>query len=225
METKKVMKCDVAVVGGGNAGLCAAIEAANLGVSVLLLEKAPKNRRGGNSRFTGGVWRFAFEKGEDVAQLVKPEALPVPLENIDFEPYTKDAFYADAMRVSQGLAEKYWTEVLVDQSLSTMVWLTEQGVKWELSSMSIIRHGDHIVMPVGDIVLQNINLGEGLVEMLYGIAESRKIPILYETAAQSLVVNADGNVCGVIAKSNEGMIKIEARGGVILACGGFEGSP
>ena len=40
METKKTLECDVTIVGGGNAALCAALEATNLGIRVLLLEKA-----------------------------------------------------------------------------------------------------------------------------------------------------------------------------------------
>jgi len=43
---------DVAVIGGGNAGLCAAMTAAENGVSVIILETAPKPYRGGNSRHT-----------------------------------------------------------------------------------------------------------------------------------------------------------------------------
>ena len=52
METKKQISCDVVVVGGGNAGLVAALEAKNQGVGVILIEKAPKKARGGNSRLS-----------------------------------------------------------------------------------------------------------------------------------------------------------------------------
>ncbi len=48
----KTIEWDVIVVGGGNAALCAAIESARLGARVLLLEGAPKDYRGGNSRHT-----------------------------------------------------------------------------------------------------------------------------------------------------------------------------
>lgn len=62
MNKKKMLECDVLVVGGGNAGLVAAIEASNRGAKVLLLEKAPHEKRGGNTRLTGGVCRIAYPR-------------------------------------------------------------------------------------------------------------------------------------------------------------------
>ena len=44
---------DVAVLGGGgNAGLCAALTASQAGASVIVIESAPRDFRGGNSRHT-----------------------------------------------------------------------------------------------------------------------------------------------------------------------------
>ena len=226
MDVKKVMQCDVVIVGGGNAGLCSAIEANDRGANVLLLEKAPKIRRGGNSRLTGGVWRVAYENGRrDLGPILNPELLPVPLENIDFEPYPKDAFYATQMRVSQGLADKYWAEVVSNESLATLSWLKKQGLRFNLFPPNSLKRDGRVLVSEGDVVIETTNLGEGLVEALYTTLENRKVPVLYETAAQSLLVDPDGAVCGLIAISNEGLIKIEAKGGVILACGGFEANP
>lgn len=56
---------DVVVVGKGNAALCAALSARDKGVSVAMLEAANVDESGGNSRFAGGVMRFAYSSVED----------------------------------------------------------------------------------------------------------------------------------------------------------------
>ena len=77
MEVKKRIASDIVIIGGGNAGLIAAIEARNRGAGVLLIEKGPKARRGGNSRVSGGHFRIACEKGtEDFPFLLEGASLP-----------------------------------------------------------------------------------------------------------------------------------------------------
>ena len=53
---------DVVVVGAGNAALCAALSAAERGVSVLVLERAPEDESGGNTRFTAGAIKCVYYK-------------------------------------------------------------------------------------------------------------------------------------------------------------------
>ena len=57
---------DVIVVGGGNAALCAAMSAREQGASVLVLERAPEDKAGGNTAFTGGGFRMVHHGLEDV---------------------------------------------------------------------------------------------------------------------------------------------------------------
>ena len=153
------MTCDVVVVGGGNAGLVAALDSANRGANVLLLEKAPKERRGGNSRFTGGVWRVAFDDDKkEILPLLDASALPAPLESIDIAPYPKDDFYADMMRVSQGLSDKRWTEILVDKSLPTLGWMVEQGVRFTIPGYSIVKRGGRMYVPPRTTAVESVNL-------------------------------------------------------------------
>jgi tricarballylate dehydrogenase len=61
---------DVVVVGAGNAALCAALAAAEQGASVLVLERAPEDEAGGNSRFTAGAFRCVYNGIDDLRALM-----------------------------------------------------------------------------------------------------------------------------------------------------------
>ena len=94
---------DVVVAGAGNAALCAAMAAADEGASVLVLERAPEYLRGGNSFFTGGLFRFAYDGIEDILGII-PEIGEEERESIDVGRYTQAQFYDDLMRVTEGLS-------------------------------------------------------------------------------------------------------------------------
>ena len=223
MDAKKKIACDIVVVGGGNAGLVAAIEAKNAGADVLILEKAPKKSRGGNSRFSGGLFRIAYPGGtKDFEPLLK--GVNLPKGELDIEPYSKDDFYNKVMKLSDGWSGKRFTEIFVDRSLETVRWMKEQGVQWDLNPAHMVKRDGKLFWPAGVTVLVANGAGEGLVEMLYGIVEKRDIEVLYETAACELIVNAAGTICGVVAKDPEGFMQIDAKN-TILACGGFQANP
>ena len=61
---------DVVVVGAGNAAFCAALSAQEGGAKVLMLECAPKELNGGNSRFTAGAIRFAYNGVNDLLEVM-----------------------------------------------------------------------------------------------------------------------------------------------------------
>ena len=222
MDVKKRMSSDIVIVGGGNAGLVAAIEAKDAGATVLLIEKAPKKARGGNSRLSGGLFRIASEGTRDYEPLLKGTNLPK--EGIEIEPYSKDDFYNKVLKLSEGFADRRFTEIFVERSLETVTWMKEQGVQWDLNPSHKAAVGNHLLWSAGQLALMSLGSGEGLVEMLYGIVERRGIEVLYDTAARELIVNADGKVCGVIAKDPDGFLHIDAKN-VILACGGFQANP
>ena len=128
------------------------------------------------------------------------------------------------MRVTEGLAEPYWAEKIVNESLATVQWMKEQGLQWGLNMGNRIKKNGKLYWPSGVTVLTGGGSGEDLVEMLFGIAENRKTKIMYEAAARSFIINSDGGVTGLIAMTREGTIQIDGKS-VIMACGGFEGSP
>ena len=61
---------DVIIVGGGNAALCAALSAQECGASVVVLERAPQEEAGGNSRFTAGAIRTVYNGHTDILDLM-----------------------------------------------------------------------------------------------------------------------------------------------------------
>ena len=85
---------DVIVVGAGNAAACADLSARENGARVIMLEAAPRELRGGNSTFTGGMLRFAFNGPDDLKPLV-PEMADMDLSNIEFDTYTEAQFLDD----------------------------------------------------------------------------------------------------------------------------------
>jgi tricarballylate dehydrogenase len=222
MDVRRRTSCNVLVVGGGNAGLVASIEARNQGVNVLLIDKAPRKARGGNSRHSAGHFRIASEGTKDFEPLLKGTTLPKGV--IEIEPYSKDDFYNKVIKLSEGLSDRRLTEIFVDRSLETVTWMKEQGLQWDLNPSHVAKIGDKLLWSAGQLALDALGAGEGLVEQLYGILERRSIPVLYETAARKLIMDADGKVCGVLAKGPEGFVEIEADN-VILACGGFQANP
>ena len=123
---------DVIVVGAGNAALSAAMAAKEISESVLVVEKAPEYFRGGNTYFTGGIIRFAFNGIEDIKTVI-PDMSQTEEESIVVGSYTEDDYYDDMMRVTHGLSDPELAQILVSRSLPTMQWLQRNGVRFVLS--------------------------------------------------------------------------------------------
>ena len=95
---------DVVVVGAGNAAFSAALAAAESGVSVLMLERAPEDEAGGNSRFTAGAMRCVYDGVDDLKALM-PDLTEEEIRNTDFGKYTEDMFFDDIGRVTEYRAD------------------------------------------------------------------------------------------------------------------------
>ena len=218
MATKE--QYDVVVAGAGNAALCAAMAAADEGASVLVLERAPEYLRGGNSFFTGGLFRFAYDGIEDILGII-PEIGAEERESIDVGRYTQAQFYDDLMRVTEGLSDPELAQVLVSQSYPAMKWMQEQGVRW------ILAYGRQAFMHEGKLrfwgglIVEAVGAGEGLTDQEFDILESKGVPVLYGTKAHSLVTDNRGRITGLTVRDADGFREIETKA-VVLACGGFE---
>jgi tricarballylate dehydrogenase len=211
---------EVVVVGAGNAALTAALAAREAGAQVLVLEKAPYDDRGGNSRFTGGIVRFALGGLEDILPLV-PDLTEAETTRLEVEPYSAETYLDDIMRLSEGKADPALTRVLVDNSYQTVRWMQSLGVSFELYQTAV-RQGGRIYFPAG-AVIQFWSGGPGLTNRLFRTAEGRGIDVVYGTPVLDLLTTSNGHIQGVRAQTPEGLMDIHA-GAVILACGGFEAS-
>ena len=97
---------DVIVVGAGNAALAAAVSARDSGArKVLVLEKAPREARGGNTHFSGGIFRFAFDRIEQAIDLVPNLDEGWPEFRTGADPYPARDFHSDLMRVTGGQSD------------------------------------------------------------------------------------------------------------------------
>ncbi len=214
---------DVVVVGAGNAGLCAALAARQTGARVLLLDKCPKSVRGGNTRFSGGGFRFTYHGIDDMRPML-PDLTEQDAERMEVGAYSSADFFGDVMQVTEYAADKKLTHLLVDQSYATARWLTKMNVKWILSSSThAVKSGDKLKFPSGRVISVNDG-GLGLVETLFPAAENQGIEILYEAKATGLITDKKGKIAGVRAQTDGGIIDFKGRA-VVLAAGGFEANP
>ncbi|KAK0645365.1 Fumarate reductase flavoprotein subunit [Lasiodiplodia hormozganensis] len=126
--------CTVLVIGSGNAGLSAAISAAQNGAeSVLLVDKCPPDWAGGNTYFTAGAYRTTHAGLSTLLPLVNnapPDASPT---SISIDPYPASAFTADLHRVTDGRSDPALGAILVQDSLPAVQWLKSLGVRFQLS--------------------------------------------------------------------------------------------
>src|SRR5262249_62099295 len=94
---------DVIVVGAGNAALAAAVSAREQGaLRVVALEKAPEELRGGNTHYSGGLLRFAYDRPEELVPIVPDAERQIAHFFRDVGPYPADRFLEALLRVTEG---------------------------------------------------------------------------------------------------------------------------
>ena len=209
--------CDIAVVGCGVAGLSAALTALEAGASVVVLERAPIEDRGGNTRWTEAILRVTpeGEPAPDMADLyakvsgnhVLPEFLKATLQAYETWPrLVKAGAFIDH-------------EVLgafVNGVREGLDWLKRNGV----GTQSTIFPTLPAIPPVTGIY----GGGLAMVETLCAAIEMRGGKILYEATAVELMKDGDGEIAGVRVIDSEGKSCRIAASAVVLASGGFEGN-
>lgn len=212
-------KYDVIVVGSGNAALCAGISALENGAKVLMVEQAPFEEMGGNSRYTAGAMRFAYNSFDDLKPLLLDPS-DERLANCEFGSYTKEKFLADLEHFNEGQPITELQQFLVDQSLSVVNWLASHNVKFvpSYARQSFVKDGKRIFW--GGIAVDTEGEGDGMVQL--ELKEYIRLggEIWYDCAAEK-IVQAHGHVAGLQCKK-EGKKTIIPCKTVVLGCGGFE---
>jgi tricarballylate dehydrogenase len=214
---------DVVVVGAGNAALAAAVSARENGAArVLVLEKAPRDMRGGNTHWSGGVLRFAFDDPRELGPLV-PGA-EQKYENFfeGISPYTRADYHGDLMRVTSGRTDPVLSRVLVDNSKDTVFWMHQVGrIKMEPATTLSAVKKDNVMVWARGLVVRAEHEGVGLSRSWFSTAERMGIEVRYGSAATELLLDDAGKVSGVKVRDDDGLKSIGARS-VVLGCGGFE---
>jgi tricarballylate dehydrogenase len=188
------MAHDVVVVGGGNAGLVAAISAAEAGASVLVLERAPHWRRGGNSRHTRDI-RYAHGVGEPYTT---------------GEAYPTDELLDDLLKVGGGAASTDLARLVVEESTSVADWMSHHGVRWQDPLTGTLHLGRTNRFFLGG--------GKALINTYYQTAERLGVDVEYDAPVVDIALR-DGRATGVLAGDERRSVE---AGAVVLTSGGFE---
>ena len=186
---------------------------------MLMLEAAPEEEFGGNSRFTAGSIRVVYNGVDDIKALV-PDLSPAEIESTDFGAYTAEQFFDDMGRVTQHRADPDLVELLVTRSFKTLNWMREKGVRFIPIYGRQAFKIDGKFKFWGGLTVEAVGGGPGLIAMLTAAACRRGIGIRYRTRALDLLFDGK-RVEGVRVLGKNGVDDLRARS-VVLACGGFE---
>ncbi len=207
---------DVVVAGCGIAGLSAAVSAAELGARVAVLERAPIEERGGNTRYTDAYLRMKSENevtddfeshfAENGGGYLDPELIKYTTQAYDTWPaIVKTLSFADPELIS----------AFANACGPTVQWLKTFGLKFDFLPTQFLTKSQPRLLPIGG--------GLALIEALAAAAEKKGVRFFYETTAISLLQSEHGAVIGLIASGKHGE-PLHVMGKVILGCGGFEGN-
>jgi tricarballylate dehydrogenase len=193
MEFSRVY--DVLVLGGGNAGLCAALTAREAGASVAIVDSAPRHMRGGNSRHTRNMRTM--------------HTAPVgPMTDA----YPEDEYWDDLLKVTGGLTDEGLARRAIRQTAEHLPWMIRHGVRFQAPLGGTLQLARTNAFFLGG--------GKALVNAYYAAAEKLGVAISYDTEVVDVELR-DGRFEGVTVMRHGAGHRIAARTAVI-ACGGFE---
>jgi tricarballylate dehydrogenase len=186
---------DVAVLGGGNAALCAALAAAERGARVIVLECAPREFRGGNSRHVRNI-----------------RCMHTAPTEVLTDAYTEDEFMADLLRVTGGVTNEPLARLMIQRSADAAARLRSFGVRFQRSLRGTLHLGRTNAFFLGG--------GKALMNTAYAAAERSGVRVMYNAEVVGLRIR-DGRFESATVNSPEGDMEVRAQAAV-LAAGGFE---
>jgi tricarballylate dehydrogenase len=185
---------DVIVVGGGNAGFCAAHAAAERGLRVVVLEKGPVGQDGGNSYYTAGAFRVTHDGLDDLAPLLVPDPRH---ERTVLRPYRPADFDDDMRRLTGGRCDPDLTRALVGDSRAALGWLAGLGMPFRLMyerQAYADPAGDHVFW--GGLAIASVDGGKGLIAAHRTIVARLGVTVRYGCQVTGVVIE-QGAVVGV----------------------------
>jgi tricarballylate dehydrogenase len=220
--TSARFRADVAVVGAGAAGLISALAARDAGAAVTVFEKADSESAGGNSAFSGGLFKAVYDGLADVAVIVSD----ADEGDVIVEPYTAADFDADIVAATDGRADPKLARVLVDESYGALAWLAGLGVRFRLNRVigTTATAGGAMRVPRGAAILAD-GKGRGLVRDLQDlVGRTRGIEMRSEADVIALRrPDARHGRWELDVRSNTSVETISADS-IVLASGGFQAS-
>jgi tricarballylate dehydrogenase len=189
------LACDVLVLGGGNAALCAALMAREAGASVRVVEWAPRHFRGGNSRHTRNI-RSMHDAPADVLTDV----------------YSEDEYWQDLLKVTGGETDEKLARMAIRHTAGCRPWMSKHGVRFQPALGGTLHVSRTNAFFLGG--------GKALMNAYYRSAQALGIEVSYDTEVVDLALDgATFRSATVVCNGVEE--KIEAKA-VVIACGGFE---
>ncbi|MER3388632.1 MAG: FAD-dependent tricarballylate dehydrogenase TcuA [Microcella sp.] len=218
-----IKQYDVIVVGGGNAGFCAALSARENGSSVLLVEKGEEHESGGNSFYTAAAFRVVHDGGDALGSYFDAET-QARLPETELAPYTEGEFLDDLERVTEGRGDRTMAQVLAKGSREVVPWLASHGFVWRLmyERQAYFSEGKQVFF--GGLAVSPVGGGKGLISAHEEAAANAGVHVRYGAEVTELLTEGEA-VEGVrVAIAGGGEEEFHAKS-VVLAAGGFEANP
>ena len=193
-------EADVVILGSGAGGLSAAITCAQTdeNAQILLLEKAPEEDQGGNTRVAGNMWTCPTDLDEGLKYYLAASER------------SSDDEYLTALATSAYTLNDDFVSKLPDADVQFFPLFSPEFE----------------ALPGGSAIQAYMNGASGNGQLwsalLAGAQQYSNIEFMYQTPGVRLITDTTGQIVGVVAQSDGAEINVKAKKGVIVATGGYE---